>query len=79
MPANINKTTFESLIKSLYNTVFVYARMISNNYNLNYLTRHDKKLSQAPRLDGFLQRFVHWPNENKEADLAGRWVRRDLS
>ena len=24
------------------------------------------------RLDGFLQRFVHWPNENKEADLAGR-------
>ena len=23
--------------------------------------------------------FVHWPSENKEADLARRWVRRDLS
>ena len=50
--------------------------MVSNNYKLNYLPGHDNKLSQAPRLDGFLQRFVHWPTENKEADLAGRWVRR---
>ena len=31
------------------------------------------------RLDGFLQCLVHWPNENKIADLAGRCVRRDLS
>ena len=23
--------------------------------------------------------FIHWPSENKEADLAERWVRRDLS
>ena len=45
--------------------------MVSNNYKLNYLPRHDNKLSQAPRLDGFLQRFVHWPNENKEATLLG--------
>ena len=31
------------------------------------------------RLDGFLQGLVHWPNENKKADLAGRCMRRDLS
>ena len=30
-------------------------------------------------LNGILQRFVHWPSENKEADLAGRWVYGDLS
>ena len=29
--------------------------------------------------DDFPQRFVHLPSENTKADLAGRWVRRDLS
>ena len=46
------------------------------------LLRYDKSLrTHLPKcakfislLSGFLQRFVHWPSENKEADLAGRWV-----
>ena len=49
--------------------------MVSNSYKLNYLPSHNNKLSHAPRLDSFLQRFIHWPSENKEVDPAGRWVR----
>ena len=77
--ASNNNSLGEGDISSLYYSfffLFFFTRMVNNNYKLNYLPGHDNKLSQAPHLNGFLQRFVHWPSENKEAELAGRWVRR---
>ena len=50
LASNNNSPGEGDISSSLYNIVFVYTLMVSNNYRLNYLPGHDNKLSQIPRM-----------------------------